>query len=518
MKLERILPLGALLVLPLAAGRLLPLTPPAPIADDRDVATLMPERVLVYAEAPGLPDLLDEGLDHPLVARLLSSELGAALMKETGATPEGHLAMAEAIVGHPVLPALASLTANGAALGTGLGPAGAVWVLVLHGDDEFLLEELLDKLFAVIGESVGLPDAFSEPHNRVRGADLWYLGDELKLAQRESLFVASNDEGLLRDVLDLAADPEARGLLGQAGFAEARATREGAPLVWGWLDVAGLESLAKKLGASEKIDNLRAMNRQPAAQMLLGPGLSALGTADTLTFWLDVGDDNLSLGTAGSGLAPSEVLMPQAGEPLPPLPAPNAADCGGAVFYRDFDATFAHRVDLFPPETMPGFSEAITGLALVFGGQDVSKDVLPEISAWYRMVSRRPRFEEGVVPEIELPAVALLIGVEDPERMGSELVSAFQTALGLVNIGMSQNGQQPLRMELALEGDVQVTIARHPAPGPEDGVDLQYNLAPAFALVNDTFIVGTHHSLVRDLVRELKDSPGGPASGPVHES
>jgi hypothetical protein len=158
---------------------------------------------------------------------------------------------------------------------------------------------------------------------------------------------------------------------------------------------------------------------------------------------------------------------------------------------------------------LPGFSKASNDLAPFFGGRDLGEDVLPSLDPWLRVIARPVAFDDGALPEIPLPAAAIIARVRDPERMGPTLVSAFQTMIGIVNVDRAQKGLDSLMMQFEMAGGAQVTSARFLTPGEHDGVDLRYNLVPACALVGDAFVVGTHRNLVADLAEELARGPSG---------
>ena len=87
--LQRLAPLGALALLPLAAPfALLPWDGPEVPVDGidagREIASFLPERSLVYVEASGLDPILEQGLEHPFLRRLLASEFGQALLAALG--------------------------------------------------------------------------------------------------------------------------------------------------------------------------------------------------------------------------------------------------------------------------------------------------------------------------------------------------------------------------------------------------------------------------------------------------
>src|SRR5262249_18584238 len=158
-----------------------------------------------------------------------------------------------------------------------------------------------------------------------------------------------------------------------------------------------------------------------------------------------------------------------------------------------------HRVDLFPADELPGFAKASSQLALFFGGRDFSEAILPHVSPWMTVVARPVEFDAKAKPEIPLPAAAVVLHVDQPDELGPVLVSAFQTAIGLINVDRAQKGLDALMLQLELVDDVQVTSAHFLAPHAGDGVDLRYNLAPACAMVGSALVVGTHSALVSQI-------------------
>ncbi|MEM7305695.1 MAG: hypothetical protein AAF682_03440 [Planctomycetota bacterium] len=518
--LDRMLPLGALVLLPFTA-RLL--EPPAlaqeaapPVPAQRPLATLLPERTLVAIEAPGLAALLDEGLEHPLMHALAEGGPGQLFAAETGSTPAEMLAAADAYLGQPLLPVLAELSRNGAALGLGLGGGELSWALLLHAADEGILRASLEDAFGRLEQQFDAPGAFDKPHRRVAGADVWGLGDDVQLAARGALFVASNHEATLEDVLDLAAQPDAKGLTARESYRDAFAHTASAPLLRAWVDVERMEMLAELTGGGgNAMKKLRAFPRTPEAQLLLGPGVASLGTADVFAAEVDVRGMRLDLRVSGIGAEEAEPLAVDAKRALPPALRPHDDDCGSLLAYRDFAAAFTRRAELFDADRMPGFAKAEADLSLFFGGADFAEDVLPGISPWMRVIARRPAYDAGTVPEIPLPGALALLKLEDADTMGPRLMSAFQTFIGAINLDRAQKGEASFLLALEAVEGVQVTGAHLPKPGPEDGVDAEYNLAPGCAVVGDTLLLATHVSLVRDAVRELSAGATASDSDPV---
>ncbi len=506
--MNRCLPVAACALLPLA----FPLARgarPAPLSPDRPIASLVPERCGLYLEATGLAPLLERGLEHPFLRTLLEGELGRSLLAKLDRSPADFLAEADRRFGSPVLPALAALGWRGIALG--VDPRSWKAVLVFHGRDAALVCELLERTLDRIAESYGWPGALDEPRKHGHGGDIWLIGDELVVARREALLVLGNEESLVQDALALAADPSGEGLLGRRAFEALHARKTGRESLWGWADLEELEAFG-----DQGFRDLRASPRSPAFQSLLGAGLATLASSRALSAWIALeGGDGISLGFLGTEASPALPLVPgsrKAASVPPELPAQD--DLAQALLYRDYAAMFAHRSELFPAESLPAFAEQITNAALFLGGKDLGREVLPGVSPWLRVVSRPPRFAAGLEPEIPLPGLVVIASLDEPDQLGPELVAAFQTLVALVNVDQAQKGKPGLRLALEREGESEISSARFRAPGPAEGVDVRYNLEPACSVVGRSLVLGTHESLVREVVRELRAAPAS-APSPV---
>ncbi len=485
------------LLLPLGLSAL----PRAPFVSQEHLARIMPGKSLAYVEGPGVADLLEQGLEHPFLAAVLDSELARAALAQAPMSPEEALAWADAYLGRPVLPTLSKLASKGVALSAGLKRGKPAFGLALRGEDPALLREALDGVLVKLAEQYGVEEErLREPHDEVRGVDVWYLGDELALGVSNELLLASNDEGVLRDMIDLGA-AEGDSLADDQGFQSARAKRRPDATLWGWMDVDAIESETPGGG-----DKLRAMTRDPGVHFLLGPAIAALGSSSELAAELALGDESLALSVKGIGIdaGPAQSVLFPAGASAPALPRASETDGGTAMLYRDLAGLFRQRTELFPADVLPKFSEAISNLAFLFGGGDITDDVLPSLSPWLGLVVRDPVFRPGALPDIELPGAAVLLRTNEPEKIGERLIAGFQSLIGFVNIDGAQKARQPMLLDIELSGGVKISSAHFTTPPEGEGVDMRYNLEPACAMVGDTFVLGTHVSLVRSIADQLQ--------------
>jgi hypothetical protein len=469
-----------------------------PVSSERDLASFVPEHCLFYADGHGLSKFLERGFEHPLIAALLRSELGRTLERSEAGGIERLLQRGSEFLETPLLPFLSSLCSGGIALAVSQRGGQAQSLLLLRAQNEESARKAVERFLDRIEEHFGFPGAVSGSVQHVRGTDIWSVGPDLQVARRDSLLLLSSDSSLLRESIELATDSSSSGMLARAAFVQARASQDG--IAWAWLDLARLIETSN----DEGLRSLPSIARNPGAQSLFGPGLCALASADCLSLTLSIDSMGIGLLARADGVDLAEALAPRDDLGPHPRPAPiTAASTAEAILHRDWAAMFRERVELFPAETLPKFAEALSNLALFFGGQDVAETILPELSAWMRVVVRPVNFEEGVHPEVPLPGIAIVARFTGPEVRADQVVTAFQSVIGLSNVDRAQRGQMPMSLRLGMEGDVQVVSARFAKPGANEGVDVLYNLQPACARVRDHLVLGSHEDLVRSLVREI---------------
>jgi hypothetical protein len=501
--MNRLLPLAALALLsifrPWPRGEA-----PAPLAADRELASLVPERCLVYLDGSGLRPVLEQGLEHPFVRALQRSALGSGWLEEQALSPAQALARADAWLGESALRAAAELGERG--LGLGFDPATQKTLLLALGRDAETVARHLGLAFDALERQFGWPGGLDAPHRSWSGAEVWILGEAV-IARREALLVLGNDAELVAEALELAADPDGRGLLDRTGFGAHHDARPPAAALWAWLELAALEP-----HADQGFRELRTANRTPAVQALLGARIGALLCARALSATLVLeGEHGLELRLRAHEAPTVAELAPLARTGA--VPAEVAGEgLGQALVYRDYARYFTLRSELFPTESLPAFGEAITNGALFFEGQDLGEEVLARVSPWIRLVARELDFAAGRRPEIPLPGAAL-VAVLDDERGAEQWTAAFQTLVSIVNVDQAQKGGKSMRLQLEREGEIEISTARFVTPAAGDGVDVRYNLEPSLAVVGRHLVLGTHAALVRELVHELVGATPGTAPG-----
>jgi hypothetical protein len=134
---------------------------------------------------------------------------------------------------------------------------------------------------------------------------------------------------------------------------------------------------------------------------------------------------------------------------------------------------------------------------------------------WRLVVALQDETTLNPVPDVKLPAFALVLDLKpDDDEFAQRLKVAFQSFIGLANLGAAQTKAPPL--ELGSETFEGVTIstsrfmpakvvpgnsATPPAKAP---VHNRHNFSPSAAQVKDHFIISSSLGLTRDLVKALK--------------
>lgn len=186
--------------------------------------------------------------------------------------------------------------------------------------------------------------------------------------------------------------------------------------------------------------------------------------------------------------------------------------------WRDLATIWEARADLLSPEAVQGLAQLDTVAGQFFGGRDFGTGVLGALSSDWRIVIARQDFAAmKPVPDVKYPAVALIKGLKpDDEEFAQQLKIAFQSIIGLVNLGAAQSKAPPIEMGSEVVDGVTIATSHFmPPKGPADGkepVHLRHNFTPSVAQVGNYFVLSSSVGLTRDLVKAIK-AAGKPTDG-----
>ena len=150
-----------------------------------------------------------------------------------------------------------------------------------------------------------------------------------------------------------------------------------------------------------------------------------------------------------------------------------------------------------------------------FGGRDFGSGVLGALDPRWRLVIAHQDYESLTPrPDLKLPGFALIADLNpDDDDFNQRLKVAFQSFIGLTNLGAAQKGEPPLELGSEVFEGVTIATARYMVPKAETAaakdnakaaVHQRFNFSPSTAQVENHFILSTSVGLTRALIEALK--------------
>lgn len=251
-------------------------------------------------------------------------------------------------------------------------------------------------------------------------------------------------------------------------------------------------------------------------RLLFGPWIEALRAGKWAT---------LTMGPAGSGwMARLEMdrptgesagrfagFVPPEGEGPAPLLRPEGTLLSVSL-YRDLEKVWDARAELLPAEAQAGLAQLDTFAGQFFGGRDFASGVLGALTPRWRFVVVAQDHEAiEPTPGTRLPGFAVVLGLKPgDDEFAIRLTSAFQSFVGLVNLGAAQQKAPPLMLGATdVDGISVSTAAFVPPKGAVDGeADVRFNFSPSAARVGDAYVIASSVQTARALVPLLKAESG----------
>jgi hypothetical protein len=356
-------------------------------------------------------------------------------------------------------------------------------------------------------EGKGNPDPIKEAD--YKGVHGYSVDSKEAHAIVDGQVVIASGGDALKAWIDRVQDPKAVGkaLADDASWQARKAAQDPEAAAWALARVDRLRTLDPKRYAMEKVD--------PGALFVFGPWIEAARKADWATVsltWTDARlGANVAVGAPAGSIPPAMKGFRPAGSgggAKAPLRPPGTI--ATASLWRDLAAVWEARGDIFPPEAQQGFAQLDTFAGQFFGGRDFGSGVLGALGQdWRLVVVRQNPAKLNPRPDVLLPGFALVVDLngEDPD-FAQRLLAAYQSFVGLANLGAAQSKAPPLMQgSEAFEG-VTLSTARFLPPkvaAPADEpVHIRHNLSPAVVQVGNQFVFSSTVELAKALVTTLK--------------
>ena len=144
-------------------------------------------------------------------------------------------------------------------------------------------------------------------------------------------------------------------------------------------------------------------------------------------------------------------------------------------------------------------AKADSDLSTIFSGMDFGEDVLGALQPGVQIVVTENTFDEDYLPDVKLPAFALIGKLKEPEKIRRKLRIAFQSVIGFANINLGMQGQPQLDLETEKIGSTTISAAQYFYDDQTEEGLLLFNFSPTIAFQGPYLIVSSN----RDLAVEL---------------
>jgi hypothetical protein len=403
---------------------------------------------------------------------------------------------------------LRKLASGGVVLAIEAEPGkGPVPFVAVTPSDPAFLKKAHAKLLEIArndAKTKGNPDPIRESSHR--GVKIYSLGKDQAHAIVKDTLVISHSADLLKRVVERALDGSKESLTSNPQWKARRAKVADDTLAWGLVRLDRLREIDKKFVVAEPTN--------PGPTFLFGQWIDAFRRAPWAAAQIRWTDSNLgaevTMPTPPGGYSDTykKFLPPKGEAALQPLKPKGTI--ASLSLWRDVSAVWEVRNDLFAPEVVQGLAQLDTFAGQYFGGRDFGSGILGAIGPdWRLVVAEQDYGTIKPVPDNKLPAFALVIDLKpDDDDFAQRLKVAFQSFIGLANLGAAQSKAPPL--ELGSETVDGVTIATShfmaakTTPGAKESVHQRQNYSPSAAQVDNHFILSSSLGLTKDLIPVLR--------------
>ena len=469
------------------------------IGQTDSAADYFPKTTAIYVHVEKPAELISTIESHPVLNYVLEMKEVQQLMR----SPQFAMAMIgrgllESQIDESVIEALKTNTANGIWIGVDTETDGVL--LAFQSKDEARLKTVAGKvlkLLAATASKNGNDPPFKKRDYRDAVAAEFKGG---LIARYKSWFVLTNKNDLAKTFVDNLHDGQDSPLSKQDWFKKAvaqRAAQNSKSDVWAAVD---LETIRK---SDDKNEIFLGQTDNPGVELIFGGVLDALKNAphamgqlslnEHLDFSMSVPFDadwahearEFFFGKELGGFAP-KALQPK-------------NMIANLTSYRDVGLWWLSKEELYAENVIAQLAQADSQLSTIFSGMDFGKDVLGALEPGVQILVTENTFNKEYVPDLKLPAFALVGKIKDSEQLKRKLRIAFQSVIGFANINLGMNGQPQLEVETEKIEDGKIVAAEYfYEDGTEEGL-LLFNFSPTVAFQGSHLIIASRRELAVEL-------------------
>ena len=451
----------------------------------------------------------------PLISHLMANELVQQIWRSPQVMKfRGGMTMVELSLGEKVPVVVGRLVARGTIVAVDAKSQGIV--VLAHAQDAATCQEFFKKALTAAQGMTKRNGGKGIESTSYSGLDAYKIDKAVVVAIDDWLLVSNNGD-LAKQIIDNYRQPTAQGLTSVESFADARTTSLGEKnpqqLLWGWADVAMLREAGAKKHFQRPQDNF-------VAELLIGGLLATVRDASTATVSLACHSNELQLQfvTPQSTVAKKpeyEFFFGPDGQGHGPPLISTGSNIAALSAHRDVAELWRRAGDMFGERLNDQLAQADATLTTLFSGRDFGEDILGAIEPGVQVIVTAQEFDsaKAPVPQIKLPAFALVSTLRKPDEMMTQLKRIFTSLVGFLNITGAMNQQPQLDIESIKEdGAIYVfaTYALDVDRPKEWKVPIQFNFSPTLAMFGDQAVLASTGQIARDIVARLRDAEKSP--------
>jgi hypothetical protein len=460
-------------------------------------ADFFPETTAVFVHIEKPAQLIETIETHPVVNYVMEMKEVKQLMR----SPQFAMAMLgrgllETQIDENVIEALKTNTGNGLWLGVDTATNGVV--VMFQSKDEDRLKQVAGQILKLVATTAS-KDGKKEPFKKQEYRDAVAAEfDGFLVARYKSWFLLTNKPKCAKQIVDNMIDGTDKSLANQAWFKKALSQREQAD-VWAAID---LDAIRERSGDKQpfigRTDN-------PGVELIFGGILDALKNTPVALGGLNINESiDLTLSTPFDAEWANDAREFFFGKDLggfaPKALAPKNM-IANLTSYRDIGLWWLSKEELYAEKVIAQLAQADSQLSTIFSGMDFGQDVLGSLEPGVQIIVAENRYDKRYIPDVKIPAIALVGKLKDPDKLQRKLGIAFQSVVGFANINLGMNGQPQLEVETESIGDTKIKSAKYfYEEGTEEGLML-FNFTPTVAFQGSNLILSSN----RDLAIELAE-------------
>jgi hypothetical protein len=348
------------------------------------------------------------------------------------------------------------------------------------------------------------------PEDKYRGITVYGM-DEGLFAIVGPWLVMVNKGELGKKMIDTLLDGSDSSLQNNEKFKAARASIDGDPALWAWLDLGTL----RDAGFAEALEKNQTNN--PAAELLIGGILTNLRQTPFVTGALYVTGESTRLTLAAPHKAEwveefREYWFGPDGNGVADPPLETESTIFSLTTYRKVSDMWLRAGDLFDERMNDELAKADANLTTFFAGKDFGEDILGSFGPHLQLVVNRQDFADVLPkPAIRLPSFALTGYLENADETKTELRRTFQSLIGFLNVIGAMEGNPQLDQDVEIYGDHKIYTASFIAEPDEkksERAKIQFNFSPSLAFAGDRFILASTNQLAKELADASTEKRG----------